>query len=130
MNIEFIKNNYFDLFICAGLVFASLSRLFYPTLRDIEIHDLPINQLFEYGLILYELSSVYFIFFTNKEIRNNYYKIYIFGCIVISIYYLSQKSISSIFSEIIKLSIFPNDFKIMWYHLVYVYILIYLVYIK
>ena len=130
MNIEFIKSNYFDIFICAGLVFAGLSRVYYPLLRDVEIHDLPINQLFEYALILYELSSVYFIFFTNKKIRNNYYKIYIFGCIIISLYYLSQRPISSIFSELTKLSIFPNDFKIIWYHLVYVYILIYIVYIK
>ena len=51
-------------------------------------------------------------------------------CIIISMYYLSKMSLSDIFTELTKLSIFPNDFRIMWYHLVYVYILIYLVYIK
>lgn len=130
MNQEFIKNNYFDIFICGGLIFASLSRIFYSKLRDREIHDLHINELFEIALIIFELSGVYFIFYTNKETKNNYYKIYIFGCVVISLYYLSHKSLASIYSEFIQLSIFPNDFKTMWYHLVYVYILIYLVYIK
>jgi len=130
MNTEFIKSNYFDIFICVGLVFASLSRIFYASLREREIHDLPINQIFEYALILYELSSVYFIFYTNENIRKNYYKIYISACIIISMYYLSKMSLSDIFTELTKLSIFPNDFRIMWYHLVYVYILIYLVYIK
>jgi N6-adenosine-specific RNA methylase IME4 len=130
MNIEFIKSNYFDIFICSGLVFASLSRVFYSSLRDKEIHDLPINEVFEYTLILYELSSVYFIFFTNENIRKYYYKIYIAACITISMYYLSKMSLENIFTELTKLSIFPNDFRVMWYHLVYVYILIYLVYIK
>jgi hypothetical protein len=130
MSIEFIKSNYFEIFVCSGLVFASLSRLFSSKLRQIEIHDLEINQIFEYAIIIYELSSVYFIFFTNKYTRNIYYSIYIIVCIIITLFYLYQKSLSNIFSEFIELSIFPNNMKSIWYHLIYVYILIYLIYIK
>jgi hypothetical protein len=71
MNQEFIENNYFDIFICGGLIIASLSRIFYSKLRDREIHDLHINELFEIALIIFELSGIYFIFYTNKETKNN-----------------------------------------------------------
>jgi hypothetical protein len=130
MNIEFIKFNYFEIFLCIGLTTAGLCRLFYPELRQKEMNDLSISEIHESILILYELSAVYIIFFTNQEIKNIYYGIYIIGCILISLYYLSKRSISKIFSEFRELCIFPNEMKSIWYHLVYVYILIYMIYIK
>jgi hypothetical protein len=130
MNIEFIKFNYFEIFLTIGLTTAGLCRLVFPELRQIEIHDLPITELHEYILILFELSAGYIIFFTNKEIKNIYYGIYILGCILIALYYLSKRSASNIFSEFTELCIFPNNMKSIWYHLIYVYILIYIIYIK
>ena len=130
MNIDFIKKNYFEIFLCIGLIFASLSRLFSSKLRNEEIHDLSINPIFEYAIIIFELSSVYFIFYADPKIKNIYYGIYIICCIIITLYYLSKKIPSDIFSEFTELSIFPDNMKSIWYHLVYVYILIYIIYIK
>jgi hypothetical protein len=130
MNIEFIKSNYFEIFLCIGLTTAGLVRIIYPELRIKELKDIPINEFLEHILIIFELLSTYFIFYTNTKIKNIYYGIYIIGCIIISLFYLSKKSSSDIFSEFIELSIFPNNMKSIWYHLVYVYILIYLIYIK
>jgi hypothetical protein len=130
MNIEFIKSNYFQLFLCIGLTTAGLFRLIFPELRHKEMIDLPINEIQEYIIILFELSSIYFIFYTNNDIRNAYYSIYIFGCILITLYYLSKRSIFEIFSEFKELCIFPNNMKSIWYHLVYVFILLYIIYIK
>ena len=130
MNIEFIKSNYFEIFLCIGLTTAGLFRLIFPELRQKEMIDLPINEIQEHILILYELSSIYFIFYTDKDIKNIYYSIYIIGCVLITLYYLSKRSLSDIFSEFKELSIFPNNMKSIWYHLVYVFILIYIIYIK
>jgi len=130
MNIEFIKSNYFEIFLCIGLTTAGLFRLIFPELRQKEMIDLPINEIQEHILIFYELSSIYFIFYTDKDIKNIYYSIYIIGCVLITLYYLSKRSLSDIFSEFKELSIFPNNMKSIWYHLVYVFILIYIIYIK
>ena len=92
--------------------------------------DLPISEIHEYILIIFELSAIYIIFYTNKDIKNIYFGIYILGCIIITLYYLSNKSVEYIFSEFKELCIFPDNMKSIWYHLVYVYILIYIIYIK
>jgi hypothetical protein len=130
MNIEFIKSNYFELFLCIGLTTAGLFRLIFPELRHKEMIDLPINEIQEHILILYELSSIYIIFYTDTDTKNIYYSIYIIGCVLIALYYLSKRSISDIFSEFKELSIFPNDMKTIWYHLIIVFIFIYMIYIK
>lgn len=130
MNIEFIKSNYFEILIAIGITCGGLFRLLYPELRQKEMIDLPINEIHEYILIIFELSAIYIIFYTNKDIKNAYFAVYILGCIIITLYYLSNKSFEYIFSEFKELCIFPNDIKSIWYHLVYVYILIYIIYIK
>ena len=130
MNIEFIKSSYFEIFLCIGLTSAGLFRIIFPELREKELKDMPINELGEYMLILFELSSTYVIFYTDEDTKNIYYGIYIIGCILLSLYYLSKRSISESFSEFKELCIFPNDMKSIWYHLVYVFILIYIIYIK
>lgn len=130
MDKEFIKSNYFEILICIGITMGGLFRLLYPELQDLEMKDLPITRIHEYILITFELSATYFIFYTNNDIKNMYLGIYIIGCIIITMYYLSKKTFSEIFSEMKKLCIFPDDIKSIWYHMVYVYILIYIIYIK
>ncbi len=113
-----------------GITCGGLFRLLYPELRELEMKDLPITDIHEYILIMFELSAVYFIFYTNTNIKNIYLGIYVVGCILVTLYYLSKRSLSDNFLEMKKLCIFPNDIKSIWYHIVYVYILIYLIYIK
>jgi hypothetical protein len=91
---------------------------------------LHINEIHEYAIIVYELSAIYFIFYSTEDIRNLYYSIYIIACIIITIYYISNKSYGEIFLEIPELSIFTNDMKTIWYHLIIVFIFIYMIYIK
>jgi hypothetical protein len=130
MNKEFIKQNYFEILLCIGITCGGLFRLLYPELRELEMRDLPITDIHEHILILFELSAIYFIFYSSREVKNIYFGIYVIGCILITLYYLSKRSISDIYSQFLELCIFPNDIKSIWYHLVYVYILIYLIYIK
>jgi hypothetical protein len=130
MNIEFIKSNYFEIFLCIGLTAAGLFRLIFPELRKKEMKYLPINEIHEYAIILYELSAIYFIFYSTEDIRNIYYSIYIIACIIITVYHISNKSYEEIFLEIPELSIFSNDMKTIWYHLIIVFIFIYMIYIK
>jgi hypothetical protein len=130
MNKEFIRQNYFEILLCIGITCGGLFRLLYPELRELEMKDLPITDVHEHILIAFELSAVYFIFYSTKQVKNIYLGIYVVGCILVTFYYLSKKSLSDNFSEMKKLCIFPDDIKSIWYHLVYVYILIYLIYIK
>jgi len=130
MDKEFLKQNYFEILLCIGITCGGLFRLLYPELRELEMKDLPITDVHEHILIAFELSAVYFIFYSTKEVKNIYLGIYVVGCILVTLYYLSKKSLSDNFSEMKKLCIFPDDIKSIWYHLVYVYILIYLIYIK
>lgn len=99
-------------------------------LRELEMKDLPITDVHEHILIAFELLAVYFIFYSSREVKNIYLGIYVVGCILVTLYYLSKKSLSDNFSEMKKLCIFPDDIKSIWYHIVYVYILIYLIYFK
>jgi hypothetical protein len=130
MNFKFLKDNYFELLLCIGITSGGLFRLLYPELREEEMKDLPITDIHEHILIAFELSATYFLFFSSTDIKNKYLGIYVVGCIIVTLYYLSKKSISQNYSEMKKLCIFPDDIKSIWYHLVYVYILIYLIYIK
>jgi hypothetical protein len=130
MDKEFLKQNYFEILLCIGITCGGLFRLLYPELRELEMKDLPITDVHEHILIAFELAAIYFIFYSTKEVKNIYLGIYVVGCILVTLYYLSKKSLSDNFSEMKKLCIFPDDIKSIWYHLVYVYILIYLIYIK
>ena len=130
MNKNFIQRNYFEILLSIVITSAGLCRLLHPELREIEMKDLPVTNIHEYILIIFELSAVYFIFYTNTNIKNIYLGIYITVCSLIILYYLSKNSISKNFSEMKKLCIFSNDTKTIWCHLVYVYILIYIIYIK
>jgi hypothetical protein len=130
MNKEFIRQNYFELLLCIGITCGGLFRLLYPELRELEMKDLPITDVHEHILIAFELLAVYFIFYSSREVKNIYLGIYVVGCILVTLYYLSKKSLSDNFSEMKKLCIFPDDIKSIWYHIVYVYILIYLIYFK
>jgi len=130
MDIKFIKSNYFEILLCIGITCGGLFRLLYPELRELEMKDLPITDIHEYILIGFELLATYFIFYSSREVKNIYLGIYVVGCILVTLYYLSKKSLSANFSEMKKLCIFPDDIKSIWYHIVYVYILIYLIYFK
>lgn len=130
MNINFFKSHYFEIFISLGLTISGLFRLFFSNLREKEMKYLHINEIHEYAIIVYELSAIYFIFYSTEDIRNLYYSIYIIACIIITIYYISNKSYGEIFLEIPELSIFTNDMKTIWYHLIIVFIFIYMIYIK
>jgi len=128
MDNTFIKNNYFEIFICIAITTAGLCRIFNPELRSEEISNLKIiNDYHEYIIIIFELSVVYFLFYSDKSIKDIYINIYIIACILIAFYYLSDKNI---IEEFKKLCIYTNDIKSIWCHLVYVLILIYIVYIK
>ena len=127
MDVEFIKSNYFDLLLTITLTTAGLCRLFSPELRQKEINNLSITEIHESILILFELSAAYIIFFTNNDIKKIYYSIYIIACFLIILFYLSQKSLSNILLELKELCIFQNDMKSIWYHLVYIFILIYII---
>ena len=130
MNKYFIQQNYFEILLCIIITCAGLFRLLYPELRDLEMKDLPIRNIHEYILIIFELSAIYFIFYTNTNIKNIYLGVYVISCILITLYYLSKNSLSKTLSELKKLCIFPNDIKSIWCHIVYVFILIYVIYIK
>jgi hypothetical protein len=127
---EYIKKNYFEILLCTGITIGGLFRLMFPDLRKQEMNDTSFENIHEYLLILFELLAVYFIFFTNTHIKNLYLSIFMIVCIFIALYYLSKKSISTILSEVKKLCIFSNDIKSIWFHLIYIYILIYIIYIK
>ena len=130
MNIEYLKKNYFEILLCVGITCGGLFRLLYPELREKEMKDLPISDIHEYILIVFELLAFYFIFYKDTYIRNIYLGVYVLGCLIITFYYLSKKSISNTFSEIKELCIFPDDIKSTWYHIVYVFIILYIIYIK
>jgi len=130
MIIKYIKENYFEILLCTGITIGGLFRLMYQDLRKKEMNDTSFTNIHEYFLILFELLAIYFIFFTSTRIKNLYLSIFMIVCISIALYYLSKKSISTILSEVKKLCIFSDDIKSIWFHLIYIYILIYIIYIK
>jgi hypothetical protein len=130
MDTEFLKKNYFEIFLCIGITCGALFRIMCPELREEEMKNLPITDIGEYIIIIGELFAIYFNFFSSKELKNIYLNIFLFGCIIVTLYYLSKKSMSTILSEVKKLCIFPDDIISIWYHLIYVYIIIYIIYIK
>jgi hypothetical protein len=127
MNENFLNKNYFEIFLCLAITTAGLYRLIYPELRKEEMNDLKINENIEYIIIIYELCAIYFLFYTTKENKNIYIYLYIIVCLIISIYYLSNKNI---LEEFKKLCIYTNDIKSIWCHIIYIFILIYIVHIK
>ena len=88
---EFIRQNYFELLLCIGITCGGLFRLLYPELRELEMKDLPITDVHEHILIGFELLATYFIFYSTKEVKNIYLGIYVVGCILVTLYYLSKK---------------------------------------
>lgn len=131
MNIEFIKKNYFEIILCLGLTTAGVYRLSFPEIRNEEMKNLPmLSEFHEYLIAILELTSVFFIFMAGKDIKNIYLGGFVTGCILITIYYLSQRTPYSILINLKRLCIFPNDLTSIWYHLIYVFIIIYIIYIK
>jgi len=131
MDIEFIKKNYFEIILCLGLTIGGIYRLLFPEIRNEEMKNLPmLSEFHEYLIAILELTSVFFIFMAGKDIKNIYLGGFVIGCLLVTIYYLSQRPIYTTLINIKRLCIFPNDIISIWYHLIYVFIIIYLIYIK
>jgi hypothetical protein len=128
--MEFIRQNFFEILIAGGVTTAAIVRMLYPDIREREKREMGITDVHEAIIILYELLAIPIIFFTTRLIKNIYLTIYIVGCVGVSLYYLWNKSGPQRLAESKDLCIFPSDMKSIWYHLVYVYLLVYIVFIK
>ena len=128
--LSFIENNFFELLLCVVMIIAGSFRILYPEIQQKEIIDFPLFASTEYLIILFELSSIYFLFFTTSYIKHIYLGVFAILCSIVLIYYLSKRSFSTIISDIKELSIFPNDSKLIFTHFLFVYIIIYLIFIK
>lgn len=128
--MEFIRQNFFEILIAGGVTTAAIVRMLYPDIREREKQEMGISDINQTILILYELLSIPIIFFTTRLIKNIYLTIYIVACVGVSLRYLWNKSGPQLLAEFKDLCIFPSDLKSIWYHLVYVYLLVYIVFIR
>lgn len=118
------KSYYFEIIIFLTLTSAAVGRIIYPDMREKEIEVNPfINTYSSYVIIAFELSAFYFLFFSNKFLKNIYLLIYIALIIPLSIYYLSKINIQD---EIKSLYIYTPDIKSI---LIHIYIIITMAYI-
>jgi len=125
--IAFYKKNFFEVFFCIALTIGGLYRLINPDIRERERAAMHINETLQWGIVIAELSSVYFLFYSTPYIKKVYLATFGIACIVISLYYLS---LQDILNELKNVSIFTPDISNILFHLTYVYIIGYLIFIK
>ena len=119
---------YFKIIIALTLTSAAVGRIMYPDVRAEEIEkNLFMNQYSSYGIIIYELLSFYFLFFTTSFIKNMYLLLYVVLVILLSAYYL-YKYIK--FDDLKSLYIYTPDVKSIWIHLLIIIIMVYMVLFK
>lgn len=125
--IDFYRKNFFELFICIAVTIAGIYRIISPEIREKERSIMHISSEIQWVIVLGEILSFYFLFYTTPTIKNVYIGIYAIACILISFYYLKDKNI---FEELKKVCIFTSDTPNILFHLTYVYIIAYILFIK
>jgi len=125
--LYFYKKNFFEIFFCGAILTAATFRILYPEIRLKEREAMHISESVQWVIIIAELSSVYFLFFTTDTIKKVYIGIFAILCVCISIYYLKDKDL---ITEIKNVSIFTPDTSNILSHLIYTYILLYIIFIK
>jgi hypothetical protein len=123
----FIKQNFFELLLCSAMLIAGSFRLLYPEIQEKEIQDFPLFGSAKYILIAFELLSIYFLFFATPYVKHIYLGIFAILCIGVILYYVSKRNIVA---DLKELSTFPNDSKSIFSHFLFVYIIIFLLFIK
>jgi hypothetical protein len=125
--LEFYKKNFFEVFFCIALTIGGLYRLMNPEIRERERAAMHIGEALQWVIVVAELSSVYFLFYSTPYIKKAYLAIFATACIVIGLYYLS---LQDILTELKNVSIFTPEMPNILFHLTYVYIIGYLLFIK
>lgn len=122
------KSYYFEIIIFLTLTSAALGRIIYPDMREKEIEVNPfINRYSSYVIIAFELCAFYFLFFSNKFLKNIYLFTYIALIIPLSIYYLSKINVQD---EIKSLYIYTPDIKSILIHIYIIITMAYIVFYK
>ena len=128
MDFKFVKNNYFEILLCIIITSAGLYKLYYPDLKKEESMNLKVlHEFHEYLIIIFELSSIYFLLFAKKEVKDIYIGIYCSIVTLVAFFYLYNRNI---LREIKDIFIYTNDIKSIFLRLIYVYILMYIMFYK
>ena len=124
MNYNFIKNNYFEIFISITVTIAGIYRLFCPDIRQKEIDNMKIiNMNHEFLIMLFEISAIYFIFFTTPFIKKLYIGTYLFFCSIVTLLYIYNKNIIKLVKNLI---IYTNNAESIGIHFIILVIMFYL----
>jgi hypothetical protein len=128
MEVQYIRRNYFELMTVIVLTVASLTRIFNPALRTKEIAVLPLgSEVTEWFIILFELSSVYFLLMAPRWIKHAYLVALAVGMLSVSLYYIA--TCTDLF-DYKHICIFPNNPHAVTLHLVYALIFVWLAFVK
>jgi hypothetical protein len=122
--MEFIKNNYFELFLSIVLVHAAVVRILYTDLFLEEMNDIGYPLFVGYLIIFAELVSPFILFeYFGPKIKNFGLVLYIVACVGISCMYLKDYS----FTDMNKIGVFTNSMENIFLHLEVVIIMIYMI---
>jgi hypothetical protein len=129
MDFNFIKKNYFELLLCIIITGTGIYKLLNSNLRQEELINLNfLSEFHSYLIIIFELSSVYFLLFAEKDIKDVYIGIYCIVVALVALYYLYNNS--NILTEIRDIFRYSKDIKSIFLRLIYIYILLYVIYYK
>ena len=123
-----IKNNFFEGVVAFALTTAGIYRIAYhDEIREKETATKIISDFDENIIMIYELSAIFFIFYTNDLIKKIYLLVYLVAAIYISFKYISN--INFVY-ELRKLVPFTPTIDSIVEHLVFMVILVYLIVFK
>ena len=126
--MDYLRRNYFEIITVCILTIASLIRIFNPDLRAKEIAVIPFGSEFsEWIIILFELSSAYFLLMAPRWIKHAYLVALAVGMLSVSLYYIA--TCTDLF-DYKHICIFPNNPHAVTLHLVYALIFAWLAFVK
>lgn len=119
-------SSYFETIIVIILVSAALGRIFNSDIRQQEISENPfLNEVSSYAIIVFELLSIYFIFYSNKMYKNMYLFTYILLVLPLSIFYILKNT--NLIKDLKSLFIYTPNIKSIFIHILILLIMIYII---
>jgi hypothetical protein len=124
----YIKRNFFEIITVGILTVAAVTRIMHPEIREQEKASIPLGSEFtEWAIILFELSSVYFLLFASNAIKHIYLVTLAIGMLLVSAYYLYICEDIMTYKETCVFLTTPHAVVL---HIIYAMIFIYLAFIR
>lgn len=125
---DFFKTKFLEVVTVCILTTAAITRILNPDIREQEKASVPFGSEFtEWAIILFELSSMYFLLFASNAIKHIYLVILAIGMLVVSAYYIYICSDITIYKETCVFLSTPHAVVL---HIIYALIFIYLAFIR